>query len=499
MERATLPRPQSASSFAARLAAVPAGVWAKIGFALLCLGALALYLVYPTAPTYDSMNSMVWGRELLGGQIPDVDEYRMPTQHPLWMVIGAGLSIFGESGDKLMVLVAIAGFVALIAAAYRIARVCWTPLIGWLAAIVLLTRLDFGYTAVRGFLDIPFLAFVAWAAALEAERPRRGGIVWVLLALAGLLRPEAWLLAGLYFVWLAWPASWTERLRYAVWAASAPLLWALSDVILSGDPLASTTKTNSNIESLDQGGEGLASLPGAVTHVMLGWVKLPVLVAGAIGFVLALLLAPRRSALPAVLLLTGLFTFCAVSAVGLGEMDRYMALAALAMVLFAGFLLGGAQLLRSPDWLKRVWALGAVFVVAAAAIYAVRNVELSQITYELNARAEASSSLATLLDDPRVQAGRRCGPVSVPNHKMIPEVRWDLDTGPRGVVARSDATQRARARRGVALFVTGGAKFVNLTQYGPWTFAKDSAYNQVPGPGFVRVATTPYFAAYVNC
>ncbi|MCW3024357.1 MAG: hypothetical protein JWR30_3679, partial [Conexibacter sp.] len=33
-------------------------------------------------------------------------------------------------------------------------------------------------------------------------RPRRGGIVWVLLACAGLLRPEAWLLIGLYFLWM---------------------------------------------------------------------------------------------------------------------------------------------------------------------------------------------------------------------------------------------------------------------------------------------------------
>ena len=42
---------------------------------------------------------------------------------------------------------------------------------------------------------------VAWAAALETERPRRGGPVWVLLTLAGLLRPEAWILLGAYWLW----------------------------------------------------------------------------------------------------------------------------------------------------------------------------------------------------------------------------------------------------------------------------------------------------------
>ena len=38
-------------------------------------------------------------------------------------------------------------------------------------------------------------------AALEAERPRRGTVVFALLACAGLMRPEAWLLSGLYWLW----------------------------------------------------------------------------------------------------------------------------------------------------------------------------------------------------------------------------------------------------------------------------------------------------------
>src|SRR5204863_260671 len=55
--------------------------------------------------------------------------------------------------------------------------------------------------AVRAYVDVPFLALVLWAGALEAARPRRGPLVMGLLALAGLLRPEAWVLAGLYWLW----------------------------------------------------------------------------------------------------------------------------------------------------------------------------------------------------------------------------------------------------------------------------------------------------------
>ena len=74
---------------------------------------------------------------------------------------------------------------------------------GAIAAALLLTRFDYPFLAARGYIDIPYMALVVWAAALEAARPRRGAPVLLLLALAGLLRPEAWLLAALYWLWMA--------------------------------------------------------------------------------------------------------------------------------------------------------------------------------------------------------------------------------------------------------------------------------------------------------
>ena len=40
----------------------------------------------------------------------------------------------------------------------------------------------FALYAVRAFVDVPFLALVVWAAALEAQRPRRGALPMALLA-----------------------------------------------------------------------------------------------------------------------------------------------------------------------------------------------------------------------------------------------------------------------------------------------------------------------------
>ena len=73
-------------------------------------------------------------------------------------------------------------------------RVAFTPLIGAIAALLLLTRFDFAFLAARGYIDVPYMALVVWAAVMEATRPRRGWPVFLLLGLAGLLRPEAWIL-----------------------------------------------------------------------------------------------------------------------------------------------------------------------------------------------------------------------------------------------------------------------------------------------------------------
>ena len=139
---------------------------------------------------------------MLGGALPGFDAYRAPTEHPLLLPVGLVLAPFGDAGARAFVALCLAGMVALVVAVYRLGRLAAGVPGGLVAAALLLTRFNFGLLASKGYLDIPYCALVAWAMALEAERPRRGGAVWWLLGLAGLLRPEAWLLAGLYGLWL---------------------------------------------------------------------------------------------------------------------------------------------------------------------------------------------------------------------------------------------------------------------------------------------------------
>src|SRR6478672_4050710 len=77
-------------------------VWPRVLLALLALGALVGFFVYPTYPNYDSLYSLIWGKEILHGHLPSFEVYRAPTEHPLALFFAALMSLFGTGGDRLM-------------------------------------------------------------------------------------------------------------------------------------------------------------------------------------------------------------------------------------------------------------------------------------------------------------------------------------------------------------------------------------------------------------
>src|SRR3954452_21951487 len=141
MEGATLTRSGRPRTLA-RGRLTDAGFLAKAAFALLCAGALIGFFVYPTYPNYDSYYSLLWGREVLDLQAPTFEGFRVPTEHPLAIVAGVLVALRGEHGDRVFLLLILAGYVALIAGVYRLAKVAFTPLVGGIAAVLLLTRFD---------------------------------------------------------------------------------------------------------------------------------------------------------------------------------------------------------------------------------------------------------------------------------------------------------------------------------------------------------------------
>src|SRR4051812_21105861 len=223
---------------------------AKIVFALLCVGFAVGFFVFPTYPVYDSYYSLLWGRDLLHGDALVFDGFRYPTEHPLAIAAGAILQLCGGWGDRLWVAMILGSFLVLVAGVYRLGRIAATPLVGAVAAALLLTRFDYPFLAARGYVDIPYMALVVWAATLEATQKRRGVPVLILLALAGMLRPEAWFLSAMYWVWVSWKATWRQRFLFAAIAAAGPLVWAGTDLAVTGDPLFSQHYTSGSAEDL---------------------------------------------------------------------------------------------------------------------------------------------------------------------------------------------------------------------------------------------------------
>ncbi len=505
MENATLTRLTPGPTRLARRPVSRPPTWAAIALAVLCVGAVVGYFVFPTYPTYDSFYALLWGRDLLHLHLPDLRVYRGPTEHPLAIAFGMFCSIFGQDGARLMVMGSIASFVAVVVGMYRLGRLCFGPVVGVFAGLLVLSRFFVENLAAQGYLDISYVALIVWAIVLEVERPRRGTPVFLTLAAAGLLRPDAWVLSGAYWLWCSWRASTRERLLYLALAASAPLIWLGVDAIITGNPLYSLNSTSGLAQELERS-QGLSSVVASVWTYGVRIDKLPVVLGGLIGLPLAIWLAPRRAIVPlAALLLLG-FVYLAEGAAGASVIDRYLMGAAIVLLLFCAVAMGGWAMLEPGSALRRVWTVGAAALVLYGAVSVATTLSLSSLRTTLAYHEDFHQGLALALKDPSVKATlRRCPLLSLPNNKLIPDARWILDSvGQHDIVARSQARAdvakgahalEERLRAGsVAVYPLGSAVFFEaIVDVG------DDPRDQIPEAGFRRIYTSRYYAVYANC
>jgi hypothetical protein len=446
----------------------------------LVLVAVVLWAVIPTYPNYDTYYHLAWGRELVGGHKPTFEAYQAPTEHPLFLAACALVGLLGEHADRLMVLVTVLSHVAFTWAVYRLGTALWDRRAGAMAALLASSSFALLLYAARGYVDEPFLALVLWAAALEAERPRRGGAVWVLLILTGLLRPEGWLLGGMYWLWLAWSGRAWPWSRVPL-VLVAPILWCLVDAAVTGDPLFSLHATSDLADELNRN-RSISEVPHDFASFLVDTAREPVAAAAVIGAGLAWRRRhrdPLRAAhVPLALFAAGSLTFFATSLAGLSVLPRYLTVPAVALCLPAGYLITRSR-----------WLVG-LAVAGGIAFVVIRADAFDRLATELRFIRATHDELVAVLHTPEVRAGRRCGPVTLPNYRLVPDTRWILDAGQRQVGARS-----ARPRdSGVALVVVGNKL---LRRYG---FADGaSPATNAPPAGFVRSAIRPGFTAYVRC
>jgi hypothetical protein len=166
--------------------------------------AAALLLLFPLGfPNYDTIYALLWGSELAEGMSPDRGAALPPTPHPLAELFGLVTAPLGQGSVDLTMVIAYVSLGLIGYLVYRLGALWFDRPIGAVAALIVLTRAPYLSNGLRAYVDLPYIALVLGALVLETRRPRAGWPVLALLALAGLLRPEAWLFSFAYLAYLA--------------------------------------------------------------------------------------------------------------------------------------------------------------------------------------------------------------------------------------------------------------------------------------------------------
>jgi hypothetical protein len=383
---------------------------------------------------YDVSFTLDWGRELIHGQVPDVRVMGASTPHPLSIASGAFAALFGSGAlDAMRGVVFLAGG-AVIVGLLAMGRACRQVGIGIVAALALTFSEPFVSQTLGEATssDLPSLAAVLGALALELARPKRGVGPLALLAIAGLWRPEAWLLSGVYWLYVAPGLDWTARLKLLALALTAPLLWAATDLAMTGNPLYSLMYTREATMAARRP-TGFTHVPSALWATLNGYFSTPVLIGAATGLALDLRLRRLPRLLWVALALTVL-AFAAVGAANLPLDDRYALPTTVLMAVYFGYFVMGWR--RQHDgWLKRAWMLCAGVIVVLALVLAPSNMRaLSRAHGSFSAQSKIEGQLSGLLRPPAIRKlVEACGPVQA-SWRVVPILAYDLGIGPRRLV-----------------------------------------------------------------
>jgi hypothetical protein len=420
---------------------------ARSAAGVVLLAAVAWLLVGHGLVNYDTLYALVWGRDLAHGSLPDYDVSLAPTPHPLATLAGAALSPLssaasgGVHGEAALVVTLVGAFLALGAlgwVVYRLGAEWFNPWAGAIAAAVILTRrpvLDFG---ARAYVDIPYLVLVLGALLVETRRPRAGAPVLALLAVAGLIRPEAWLFSAAYLAYLWWAGE--RDVRLVALAAAGPVLWLAADLAVTGNPLHSLTGTRDTAETLGRV-TGLQHVPSTMPRRLGEILREPVLLGAAGGGVLSLLWLRERVRLGAVAGVLAIVAFSVLATAGLPILGRYLLLPAAILAIFCGAGVTGWMALPAGDSRRRPWqALGVLTVVAFAVFAPGQADRVRALRHALDVQQGIQSDLADLVRDGAFAPP--CRDVTVPNHRPVPLLALWLARAPGGVVSARAQTPR---------------------------------------------------------
>ena len=479
--------------------------------------AAVLLAIFPLGfPNYDTIYALLWGREMAHGLSPDMSAALPPTPHPLTELFGMALTPLGDGAIGVTMVLAYVSLGLVGYLVYRLGALWFDRPIGAVAALIVLTRAPYLSNGLRAYIDLPYIVLCLAALAVEAKRPRAGWPVLALLALAGLLRPEAWLFSFAYLAYMLLSAerpdsreepestglvrasllrAWTNLLSPSgmgllALAFAGPVGWAIFDWITASSPTYSFTGTRETVETLERqtGPLDLVLYGPRRLGEVLQW---PGMVGAAGGIVLGLAFLRRRSTLGVAAAALALGAFAILASAGLAIIPRYTMLAAAVLAIFTAVALLGWRLLEPGHPWRRAWQAFAAVLVLMFVVWGPNQYDLlRKVDTDLTNQAKVEEDLGDLADSGAFD--RPCGPISVPNHRAVPRLAFDLDVRPSQIVSFSEQHQPSRG-----YFLDPATPFVVhnfiLDPNDPARLA-----TPVP-PGFREVAANESWVLYRKC
>ena len=447
--------------------------------AVIAGAALVLWLVYrPWHLNYDARYALLWARDFWTGHAPEYTADFAPTPRPLQTAASSLALPFGDGADDVLTWMTLLCFGALCWVVYRLGARLFSPWAGAVAALVVFTRPALERDALLAYQDIPFALLVVGAVLLEAQRPRRGVPVLALLAVAGLVRPEAWVLSGLYVLYLRRPGL-------LALAAVAPATWALTDWLVTGDALHSLHGT-ADLAVSNERRRDLADVPVWTPQYFGFALREPLVIGVPIGLVFAWRHARRPAALPLAVVAAMTLVFAVGPIFGLPLIRRYIGTPAVLLALFYGLAVCGWALL--PRGQRRGWAIAAAFAAALSLAFIPWHAGmLSQIERRFDRDDRLYGDLQAVGEAPRVRATfAACAPLRTGDHRPVPFIRFWLDGDPGTVNTRRGRMLLMPRRSPTTRHVYHGEEFPRVAPPAGWaTIYENRSWRVYAAPGCV--------------
>ena len=216
-----------------------------------------------------------------------------------------------------------------------------------------------------------------------------------------------------------------EVLGLCALAAAAPLLWILSDLLVTGKPLWSLTNTRHTASVLGRK-SGIADVPEYIPRRIGEILRPPVLFGAALGGLLTLAWLRGRAMLAAVAGVIAVVVFAVFASVGLPINTRYAFLASAILCIFCGAGVFGWERLAPGDTRRRWWMAGGALVAAlllaySPAQYRLAHPELTETRPPEQHRTEPARTRRQPRNQPCVRPGRRPEPRPDPPARAVPE------------------------------------------------------------------------------